>query len=419
VSTVVAIGATHRSAPLALLEKLTIDERLMGKYLDDLVGRDHISEAVIVSTCNRIEIFVAAEKFHGAYRDVRDFISDVTFTLPEEFADHLEVTHDADAVRHLFSVAAGLESVVVGEHEILGQVRSAWATARDAGAAGSVLNLLFRHALEAGKRARTETTISHHVTSVSHAAVIMADDAVAGLSDSDVVVVGAGSMARGVADFVAARTSRPVTVLNRTEERAVDLAADADHAGGLDQLPARLAAADVVFCATSAPTGVIDVDMVTRALAARSGRPLLLVDIAVPRDVAPEVAALDGVTLLDMEGLRSFAERGLSKRREEIPAVEAIVEDEVDRYLSASSARSVTPLIVELRTRGESVVADELQRHAAKLAGLEPAQRELVEGLVRGAVAKLLHEPTVALKDAAGSARGERLGGSLRELFDL
>jgi len=159
--------------------------------------------------------------------------------------------------------------------------------------------------------------------------------------------------------------------------------------------------------------------MVGAALAGRSGRPLLLVDIAMPRDVTPEVADLAGVTLLDMDALSEFAERGLSKRRREVPAVESIVDEEVDRYLAASSAREVAPLIVELRRRGETVIADELQRYSSKLSSLDPQQRELVEGIVRGVVAKLLHEPTVALKDAAGSARGERLVGSFRELFDL
>lgn len=418
-STVVAIGATHRSAPLSLLERLTIDDTMMAKYLDDLTSRDHITEAVIVSTCNRIEIFVTAEKFHGAYRDVRDFISDVTFTPPEEFADFLEVSHDADAVRHLFAVAAGLESVVVGEHEILGQVRDAWDTAREAGAAGPTLNLLFRHAVEAGKRARTETEIARHVTSVSHAAVIMADEHLGSFQGRSVVVVGAGSMARGVVDFVSSRPARELMVVNRTSDRARDLAADAHRWGSLDALPAQLVSADVVFCATSSAAGIIDSDMVAEAMAARAGRPLLLVDIAMPRDVAPEAAGLPGVTVLDMDALSAFAERGLSKRRREVPAVELIVDDEVDRYLVSSSAREVAPLIVDLRARGESVVADELQRWSTKLAGLDAAQREVVEGLLRGVVAKLLHEPTVALKDAAGSVRGERLVGSLRELFDL
>ena len=417
-STVVAIGATHRSASLALLERLALDDALMGKYLDDLLSREHVSEAVIVSTCNRTEIFVTAEKFHGAFRDVRDFLSDVTFLPPEEFADHLEISHDSDAVRHLFSVAAGLESVVVGEHEILGQVRNSWDVARRAGACGPTLNLLFRHALEVGKRARTETDIARHVTSVSHAAVIMAEEHLGSLQDSPIVVVGAGSMARGVVDFAADRQSL-ISVANRTASRAEALAADQHAWGPLEKLPAMVSGADVVFTATASTTPLIDAEMMVEVMARRSGRPLLLVDIAVPRNVLPEVAELQGVTLVDMEGLRSFAERGLSKRRAQVPAVQTIVEDEVDRYLAASSAREVAPLIVELRGRGDTVVADELQRHAAKLAGLDPAQRDAVESMMRGVVAKLLHEPTVAIKDAAGSVRGERLVGSLRELFDL
>ncbi len=418
-STVVAIGVTHRSAPLSLLERLALDPALLEKHLHDLLAREHINEAVVLSTCNRLEIFVGAERFHGAYRDVRDFISDITFLPPDEFADHLEVTHDGDAVRHLFSVAAGLESVVVGEHEILGQVRDAWTAAQEAGAVGASLNLLFRHALEVGKRARTETDIARHVTSVSHAAVIMADDHVGSLAGRSVAVVGAGSMARGVVDFVTAREAASVTILNRTPDNARELAGDAHRWGPLEDLPARLADTDVVFCATSCTSVVVDAPLVDAALADRAGAPLLLVDIAMPRDVASDVGSMSDVTLLDMDDLGAFSERGLDQRRREIPAVEAIVDEEIERYLAASSAREVVPLIVELRHRGETVVTDELQRHAAKLASFEPDQREVLEGVVRGVVAKLLHEPTVALKDAAGSARGERLVGSLRELFDL
>lgn len=412
------MGATHRSAPLALLERLTIDERFLVKHLDDLTSRDHVNEAVVVSTCNRLEIFVAAEKFHGAYRDVRDFLSDVTFLPPEEFADHLEVTHDADAVRHLFSVAAGLESVVVGEHEILGQVRDAWTIAQQSGACGPQLDLLFRHAVGAGKRARTETGIARQVTSVSHAAVIMARGELGSLEGRDVTVVGAGSMARGVVDFVASAGAR-VAVANRTPAKAEVLAAGRHDWASLDRLGDLVAQSDVVFCATSSPHGLIEADDVAAVMGQRAGRPLLFVDIAVPRNVSHDVAALPGVTLLDMEDLKRFAETGLSRRRQEIPAVEEIVADEVDRYLGASSAREVTPLIVAMRARGEMAVAEELERQASRLASLDPDQRGAVEAALRGVVAKLLHQPTVALKSAAGSPRGERLAGSTRELFDL
>lgn len=418
-STVVAIGASHRSAPLALLERMSIDEHHLVKYLDDLTSRDDINEAVIISTCNRTEIFVTAEKFHGAYRDVRDFIGDLTFLPPEDFSDNLEVFYDADAARHLFSVAAGLESMVIGEHEILGQVRDSWNRSREAGACGPTLNLLFRHAIEAGKRSRTETEIARHVTSVSHAAVIMADGHLDGLAETAVVVVGAGSMARGVIDFAATRAAGSIAVINRTELRAQELAAGTHRWSGLEGLAAAMVDADVVFTATSAPGGIIDVEMVDAVMNERRGRPLLLVDVAVPRDVSAEVAALDGVTLLDMDALSAFAECGLSRRREQVPAVEKIVDAEVERFLTAISAREVAPLIVELRKRGDVVVEDELARYAGRLADLAPAQREAVESLLRGVVAKLMHEPTVVLKGAAGSAKGERLVGSVRELFDL
>jgi len=420
VSSVVAIGASHHSAPLALLERMSLDPERLTKHLADLVAREHVSEAVVLSTCNRTEIFVAAEKFHGAYRDVRDFLSDLTYLPPDEFTDHLSVTYDADAVRHLFSVAAGLDSVVVGEHEILGQVRSAWDVAREQGAAGPVLNLLFRHALEVGKRARTETAISRHVTSVSHAAVIMAAAELDDLAGTQVTVLGAGSMARGVVGFVADAAPSGITVVNRTPERAEDLVGL--HGGRVRALGAlgdELRRADVVFCATASPLPLVEHEVVVEAMERRGGRPLLIVDISVPRNVAPSVAAVGGVTLLDMDDLRRFAEQGLLERRREVPAAEAIVDEEVERYREASSAREVAPLVVELRRRADQLVEAELGRWASRLDQLDPDARAAAEALVRGVVAKLLHEPTVQLKGASGTLRGERLAGSLRELFDL
>ena len=424
---VVAVGANHHTAPLALLERMTVDAERMTKCLDDLLSRDHISEAVIVSTCNRTEIFVAAERFHGAYKDVRDFLSDLTFLPPDEFADHLTVSHDADAVRHLFNIAAGLDSVVIGEHEILGQLRTAWETSREAGNSGPTLNLAFRSAIEVGKRARTETSISRHVTSVSHAAVILAADTIGDLEGRSALVVGAGSMARGVVDFLISRGVGHLAVLNRTASRAADLIEPhaitsverSARAGGLSSLSDELVIADVAFCATSSPQSLVGIDMVTDAMARRDGRPLVVIDIAMPRNVELDVADIDGVTLLDMEALAAFAESGLAERRREIPAVDAIVGQELERYETASSAREVAPLIVELRGRADQLVTDEMSRQASKLAAMSPAERDAVEAMVRGVVAKLLHAPTIQLKDAAGTLRGERLAGSLRELFDL
>lgn len=418
-STIVAIGATHQSASLDLLERLSFDESQLAKYLGDLVSRDDISEAVILSTCNRVEIVVAAEKFHGGYRDVRNFISDVTYLLPDEFTDSLIVTHDADAVRHLFSVAAGLESVVVGEHEILGQVRDAWQAAREHGTVGQTLNLLFRHAVEIGKRARSETGIARHVTSVSHASVIMADQRLGSLRGRDAVVVGAGSMARGVVDFLAQHGVGDVTVLNRTPKHAAALGPAVSRAGGLGELLDALVSTDVAFFATSAAHAVLSADDLGEVMRRRAGSPLLLVDIAMPRDVDPAAAAIGGVTLLDMDGLARFAEDGLERRRREIPAVELLIEEQLDRYLNESSAREVAPLIVALRRRAEEIVAGELARHAPKLEGLDESQRAAVDALVNSVLGKLLHEPTMALKTAAGTTRGDRLVTAVRELFGV
>jgi len=417
---VVVIGANHRTAPLDLLEKMALDGERLTKYLHALVACDWISEAVIVSTCNRTEIYAVAERFHGAYADVRDLVCDLTYLPAEAFSDHLMVDYDTDAVRHLFDVSAGLDSMVVGEHEILGQVRSSWEAARAAGTVGPTLNLLFRHAVECGKRARTETSISRSVTSVSQAAVVMASDRLDGIGGTSALVVGAGEMCRGMVNLLTGAGVASVTIANRDARRAEDLALEVGGIGvGLDALAGVLADVDVVFSATGSTAPLIGVDEMAAVMSARNGRRVVMVDIAVPRDVEAGVAGLDGVELLDMEALQRFCDAGIEDRRREIPSVTTIVESEVDRYESIVSAREVAPLVTDLHRWAESVRAGEIDRFSARLADLEPSQREIVEALSRGIVAKLLHSPTVRLKDAAGSARGERLSGTLRDLFDL
>lgn len=421
---IVVIGASHRSAPLELLEAMAIDADHLDKALDDLLGREHLSEAVVVSTCNRTEVYVVAERFHGAFGDVRDFFSDLTFLPPDRFADELVVSHDDDAVRHLFRVAAGLESAVVGEHEILGQVRTAWERARQQGSAGSTLNLLFRHALEAGKRARTDTGIARHVTSVSQAAVVMAAEQVGGLAGRRAVVLGAGDMGRGMVHLLAEHDLAELVVVNRSAQRAEELASahgpeTAVRAAAYGHLHLELVDADVLFTATGSDQPILAPAEMEPLMSSRGGRELLVVDIAVPRDVVPAVGDIPGITLVDMVGLGAFAERGLAERRREIPAVEAIVDDEVDRYSADASSRQVAPLVADLYELGDSVRSAELARHAARLATMSDADRETVEAVTRAVVAKLLHTPTVRVKDAAGTLRGERLAANLRELFDL
>jgi|TARA_B110000116_G_scaffold120092_1_gene104120 glutamyl-tRNA reductase len=406
--------------PLDLLERMTIPASRLPKALADLTSREHINEAVVLSTCNRIEVYVFAEKFHGAYQDIRNFFAEVSHVAPEEFSDHLTSLYDGDAARHLFSVASGLDSAVLGEHEILGQVRKSWETASTEGAVGPVLNTLFRHSLEVGKRVRTETAISRNITSVSQAAVAMATERLGGLEGRQVLIVGAGEMGEGLARALHGGGVAGIRVANRTWDRAVEVAG---RLGGepvrLDDLPHHLAEVDVLLTSTGASAAILEHGDLASVVGERHGRELLVVDIAVPRDVDPTAGEIEGVTLLDMDDLREFADVGIRERQREVTAVHAILDVELDRYVDESTARSVAPLVASLRARGDLVRSGELQRLAARLGDLDDRQRDAVEALAAGIVGKLLHEPTVRLKDATGTARGERLAEALRDLFDL
>jgi glutamyl-tRNA reductase len=412
---VVVIGLNHRTVPIELLERFAISADALGKALHDLCGRSSVSEAVVLSTCNRTEVYAMVERFHPAVADIRDFLCDLAHVAPEEIADHVYSEHDTEAVRHLFAVSSGLESAVLGESEILGQVRTAWERAAAEGSARASLNLLFRHALEVGKRARTETAIGRSTASVSHSAVAMARDRLDTLEGRTVLVIGAGEVGEGIVVALAAAGAAEVLVANRTVDRAVGLAARVNGSAiGLDAVPDALLRADVVLTSTGAGLLVTE-DTVHH----RDGRPLLVIDVAVPRDVAASVGTLPDVTLLDLDDLREFASRGLAARAAEVDAVTEIVQFEVERFQSIAVGRQVAPLLSQLRVRAEELRVAELDRFASKLVGLDDRQREAVEALTRGLMAKLLHEPSVRLKAEAGTPQAERNAAALRDLFDL
>ncbi|HUQ62964.1 MAG TPA: glutamyl-tRNA reductase [Acidimicrobiales bacterium] len=421
---VVVVGLSHRTVPLDLLERMTIDGTRLPKALGDLVGRQFLSEAVILSTCHRVEVYAVAERFHGAVQDIRNFLSELAFVAPEDFSDHLYAYYDEAAASHLFSVAAGLDSVVIGESQILGQVRDAWEQARAEGAAAGQLSALFRHSLEIGKRARSDTGIGRGITSLSQAAVAMARDRLGTLAGARVAVLGAGDMGEGMAAAWTTTAARgelaELAIVNRTWERAVELA---ERVGGkpvaFEDLRATVAGVDVLLTSTGAPSVVLEESDITGAIRDRADHPLLIVDLGMPRNVDPTVGEVPGVTLLDLADVRGFVEDRLKERRKEAVRVRAIVDEELARYVSSTVARQAAPTVTSLHQRAEEVRARELARFEARLAALEPKERQAVEALTRGIVAKLLHEPTVHLKDAAGSPQGERLSSALRELFDL
>jgi glutamyl-tRNA reductase len=418
---VIVVGLNQRTVPLELLERMTVSAARLPKALADLAGRDHLDEVLVLSTCMRTEIYAVAAKYHGGVQDARNFLTELGFVAPEEISDYLYSFHDDAAVEHLFRVAAGLDSAVVGESEILGQVRDAAARARSEGVAGSQLGALFRHAVEVGRRARSETGIARGTTSVSQAAVEMAAERLGTLSGKRILVVGAGEMGGGVAQALASSDGvGEVLVANRTWSTAAALAA---RVGGravqLGALPAALEDADVLLTVTGAPSIMVEADDLRPVMAARPHRPLLVVDVAVPRDVDPAVGQLPGVTLLDMDDLRAFAEAGLAGRRGEIANVETIIADELGRWADALVARQAAPVVAALHDHGEAVRAAELERFRSRLADLDPKQRDAVEALTRGIVNKLLHEPTVRVKRDGGTSKGDRLAEALRALFDL
>lgn len=416
---IVVIGVNHRTGPVELLEKVMISDGGMPKALHSLIVRDDIREAVVLSTCNRTEVYAVAERFHGAYSDIRDFLCETSGIPADEITPHLYSQHDDDAIVHLFEVASGIDSAVLGETEIVGQVRGAWETAMAEGSSRNTLNLLFRYALEVGKRARTETAISRSTASVSHAAVEMAREILGTIEERNVLVIGAGEMGEGVATALARAGAHSVTVMNRTVSRGETLA---DKVGArvapFDDLQKELAKCDVVVACTGSGGVIIDHEMVRQARQSVES-PLLIVDIALPRDVDASVGTLASVTLRDLDDLSQWAQRGIESRAAEVDQVRSIITEEVDRFALDQAQRQAAPLVAQLREVVEALRVAEMERFGTRLSDMSDEHREVVESITRGIVAKLLHSPSVRLREAAGTPQGERLSAAVRDLFHL
>ncbi|MGI9605342.1 MAG: glutamyl-tRNA reductase [Acidimicrobiales bacterium] len=414
---VVVIGLNQRSVPLDVFERVAISDDQVGKVLHDLTQSPDVAEAVVLSTCNRIEIYARAERFHPAFGDVRDALARHSGVPLDTFADHLYVHHDDDAARHLFGVTCGLDSAVLGETEILGQVRRAHEVARDAEAAGAALSDLFTASSSVGRKVRAQTGIARNITSVSRAAVAMATAQLGTLDGRSICVLGAGEMSEGMAVALRDAGARELIISNRTIERAEPLA---ERVGGvvapLDELSSTVARVDVLLTGTGANSLMVEHQTLVEIMSARTDRPLLIVDIAVPRDVDPAAGEIDGVTLLDMEDLSAFAEVGRAERRGEIAAVRSLIDDEVDRYQATALGRAVEPLVAGFRQEVEAIRQAELERVGAPLSD---DARDAVDAATRAVLNRLLHRPTSELRDAAGTARGERLAESFRELFGI
>jgi glutamyl-tRNA reductase len=430
---VLVVGLSHKSAPVAVLERAAVSGDTVTKLLRDVVQAEPVAEAFVVSTCNRVEVYADVDRFHAGVTAICELLARHCGVPSPELTQYLYVHYEDRAVSHLLAVAAGLDSMVVGEDQILGQVRSAVKLAAEHGTAGRVLGELGRLALRTGKRARAETAIGRAGFSLLSAAVELAaarlgplrpgEDPLAG---RDVLVVGAGSMS-GLATATAARSgAASITVANRTRKHAERLAASVSTVTttvtGLADLPAAIAAADVVISCTGAAGQVITGDMVSAALAAREAQAgrgtLVIMDLAMPRDVEPSVAARPGVVLIGMDQL---SEHAGAVRDDDVAAVRTILEAELAAYQSAMDAARVAPTVVALRAKAAGVVDAELARLAGRLSADDLSGHALDEiaQTVRRVVDKLLHAPTVRVKELAGSPGGEEYAAALRVLFDL
>jgi glutamyl-tRNA reductase len=414
---VIALGVSHHTAPVPMLERLALARDGQAKLLHELTDSAAIDEAMVVATCNRVELYVEADKFHPAVEASTEALARATGVAPDQLIPHLYVHYEDRAVQHLFSVTSGLDSMVVGESQILGQVRQSLRAAQDEGTLGRELNDLVQTALRVGKRAHTETGIDRAGASLVHVGLDLAGRSLAGLEGRRVLVVGAGSMAAlAASSTVAAGTT--VTIVNRTPERAEQLAASLGaSAAPFEALADAVADADLVVSCTGALGHVVSADLVATARARAGNAPVVLLDLAMPRDIDPEVLGVQGVTLIDLEDLGDLLSEGAYEQ--DVEGVRRIVGAEVQNYLAARVAESVAPTVVALRAMASEVVRTELEWFAARRPDLSEAERAEVEHLLRRVVDKLMHAPTVRVKELASEPDGETYAEALHRLFDL
>jgi glutamyl-tRNA reductase len=415
---IVVLGVNHRTAPLRVREKLAFDEAAASAALQRLRADGRLEESLLLSTCNRTELYAVAEAPQLAAQCLRDVVCRSSDVDPLAEGSHSYVLVEREAIRHALRVASGLDSQLLGEKEILGQVRRAYTRARAAGTAGTTLGRLFETAIRAGKRAHAETAIAHGSVSVAGAALDMVASALGGLSGKRFLVVGAGEAGQLAARHIAKRRPARLLVANRSSEPARVLAVEvAGEPIGLHELHAAIASVDVVVAATRAPGFVISAEAVLRARTGGPERPLVLVDLSVPRNVEPAAGELPGVSVLSMDGIRARVDSDLERRTREAPRVEAIVDEELARFCAWQAGLGATPVLRELREHFDRVRREELERSRRHFS---PGEQKQLERLTEALVNKLLHTPTERLRaiDAETPAGAERLE-AVRELFAL
>ena len=413
-------GMNHRTAPVAMREQLAFEEEKIREILADLSGRGLLQEVMILSTCNRVEVYGVAAVPGEARSQAFSRLGSHRGVAWRELEPLLYTATGDEAALHAFRVAASLDSMVLGEPQILGQVKDAFALAQSAGTAGPVLHALMSHAFSAAKRVRSETLVGRLAVSISYAAVELARRIFEGLDGKAVLLVGAGEMSELAARHLIDHGALPIYVANRTWSRAQELARGL---GGVpvpfDQLEATLARVDIVITSTAAPEPVVTAAQVRAALHARRGRPLFFIDIAVPRNVEPAVNDLEGAFCYDIDDLRAVVESNLKERQREAQRAQVLLEREVDKFAGRLQQLEVVPTIVSLREKLEAIRRAELERALARLPGAAEDTRRVMDALSQAIVNKVLHAPMVKLKDSSRAGHGRRWTEMISELFGL
>jgi len=415
-----ALGVSHKTAPLDLRERLSLTEGRAVGALRELTAAAGIHEAAAISTCNRTELYLVVSDPVEAESTALGVLTRQAEIRPTELLGHLYSLRSGEAVRHLFRVTAGLDSMILGEAEIQGQVKRAYELALVEGATGPILNRLFRGALAAGGRARDETGISEKNVSIPSVAVELARRTLGDLAERRVLVIGAGETAELVARALVSRGVSTVFVANRHYDRAIGLAQRFE--GGavrFEELPEQLQLADIVVSATNSPHHIVERDELEQVMATRGGRPLLLVDIAVPRDVEPACREIAGVSLVDIDDVQQIVERNASGREAEARRAERLLDAEQDRFDHWLASLSVVPTITALRERADEVVRRVLAENESRWEELSESDRERLTTMARAIASRLLHEPTLRMKRSAGSDEAYLYVSALRELFGL
>ena len=419
-SELLALGVSHKTAPLELRERVALTEGRAAGVLRELVEVAEVHEAAAISTCNRTELYLVAADGVAAESRALGVLAREAEIRPTELVGHLYSLRAADAAMQLFRVTAGLDSMIIGETEVQGQVKRAYELALVEGATGPVLNRLFRGALAAGKRARSETAISEKALSVPSVAVELAQRAIGGLASRLVLVVGAGETAELTARALGARGVEPAFIANRRYDRAIGLA---QRFGGravrFDDLPAQMERADIVVSSTGSPHHVIEPEALAEVMKARAGRPLLLIDLAVPRDIHPDCREVKGVSLHDMDDLQKLVERNTSGREAEARRAESVLRAELGRFERWLASQDVAPTVASLRERATEIVDRVLAENESRWDSLSDTDRERLRAMANAIASRLLHEPTVRLKRSSGEDDAYFYVNALRELFGL